>query len=321
MFLNLYSAYKRYGAEAVTVSGLDRMNAVDLYCGSGGLSAGLINSGIDILAAYDNWPTAVETYKRNIDDRAFIQDLSDIDTTIDKVSSAGPDILVGGPPCQDFSTAGKRTEGDRANLTVAFGEVVKRCNVDCFLMENVPQARLSKAFKEVSVMLKKSGYFISQVVLDSSHCGVPQSRKRFFAFGCKNENSAVKFLNWVNANMSKEKLTVKNYLKDDIDIEFYYRHPRNYSRRSVFSVNEPSPTIRGVNRPVPPNYERNHLDSADPSSVRPLTTWERSRIQTFSKEWKWSGGNRNADVELQIGNAVPVNLAEYVGKGICHATE
>ena len=295
------------------------MKAVDLYCGSGGLSAGLINAGFDVLSAYDNWPAAIDTYKRNLDDKAILLDLSDTDAAIDEVSSLDPDIIVGGPPCQDFSTAGKRTEGARANLTSAFCDVVRRCNIDYFLMENVPQVRLSRTFESVKCMLKNAGYTLSQVVLDSSYCGVPQARKRFFVFGCKNNQSGTEFLSWIKANMSKDRLTVKAYMGNDIDIEFYYRHPCNYSRRSVFSVHEPSPTIRGVNRPVPPNYEGNHLDSAPPSTVRPLTTWERSRIQTFPENWKWAGGNRNAEVELQIGNAVPVNLAKYVGEGILHA--
>lgn len=120
--------------------------------------------------------------------------------------------------------------------------------------------------------------------------------------------------------MAEERLTVKDYLKDEIDIEFYYRHPRNYSRRSVFSVFEPSPTIRGVNRPVPPGYIGNHLDSSPPSEVRPLTTLERSRIQTFPIDWDWRTNNRNGSTELQLGNAVPVNLASFVAKGISDAT-
>ena len=87
----------------------------------------------------------------------------------------------------------------------------------------------------------------------------------------------------------------------------------------MFTVYEPSPTIRGVNRPVPPNYKGNHLDSAPPSSVRPLTTWERSRIQTFPSYWDWNAGNRNADAELQIGNAVPVNLAAFTTQALLFA--
>ena len=96
-----------------------------------------------------------------------------------------------------------------------------------------------------------------------------------------------------------------------------YRHPRNYCRRAIFSVYEPSPTIRGVNRPVPPNYKRNHLDTADPAEVRALTSYERSRIQTFPKTWRWvldESSRTKTDVELLIGNAVPINLSRFVGQ-------
>ena len=104
-----------------------------------------------------------------------------------------------------------------------------------------------------------------------------------------------------------------------IDIEYYYRHPRNYSRRSVFSVYEPSPTIRGVNRPVPPQYKGNYLDSVPPLSVRPLTSFERSQIQTFPRSWKWGTLSSNTALETNIGNAVPVKLASLIGEGILYA--
>lgn len=159
------------------------------------------------------------------------------------------------------------------------------------------------------------------MVLDASYCGVPQVRKRFFSFGWRKASRDMggKFLQWIADRQSKESLTVKDYIPE-IGIGHYYRHPRNYSRRSVFSVHEPSPTIRGVNRPVPPNFNGNHLDSVPPSTVRPLTSQERSRIQTFPKNWDWGGGgDRNAEVELQIGNAVPVNFSAFVASAMRHA--
>ncbi len=297
------------------------LTAVDLFCGSGGLSAGLIDSGIDVVSAYDNWPVAVETYARNIGDHALNFDLGDVDSVVHEVSQFDVDVIAGGPPCQDFSTAGKRKEGKRANLTVSFAHIVSGCNPKFFLMENVPQVRLSESYQEMREILIPNGYKIIEVLLDASHCGVPQSRKRFFSFGWQGNSDIVgqRLVSWIDEHQTSKKLTVKEFLKSEIDIEHYYRHPRNYSRRSVFSVFEPSPTIRGVNRPVPPNYRGNHLDSAPPESVRPLTTWERSRIQTFPSDWDWNANNRNGDAELQIGNAVPVKLAAYVTQGFLYA--
>ena len=298
------------------------VRAVDLFCGVGGLSKGLHDSGMDIVAAYDNWPVAVNTYTRNMLHPAERMDLLDIATAVKEVSAHKPDIIVGGPPCQDFSTAGNRVEGDKASLTTAFATIVARCGPPFVLMENVPQVRFSSAYRGMKGILEEQGYQIHEAVLDASYCGVPQIRKRFFMFGWRGGvGIGERLSHWLGAERSQKPLTVKDYLQDEIDVEYYYRHPRNYSRRAVFTVHEPSPTIRGVNRPVPPNYQGNRLDSAPPSVVRPLFSWERSRIQTFPRTWTWSddGADRKADVELLIGNAVPVNLAAFVGKGVLDA--
>ncbi|OKH44223.1 DNA (cytosine-5-)-methyltransferase, partial [Calothrix sp. HK-06] len=95
-----------------------------------------------------------------------------------------------------------------------------------------------------------------------------------------------------------------------------YRHPRTYQRRGIFSIDEPSPTIRSVNRPVPKSY-RGHPGDAAPisSNLRPLTTIERSYIQTFPKDFIFDEQNQSkTDLEQMIGNAVPVKLAEFVAR-------
>ena len=86
-------------------------------------------------------------------------------------------------------------------------------------------------------------------------------------------------------------------------------------RRGIFSIDEPSPTVRGVNRPMPDGYE---IHSNDPvkskEGIRPLTTIERSFIQTFPEDFEFFG--TKTDLEQMIGNAVPVNLAKYVASAI-----
>ena len=110
-------------------------------------------------------------------------------------------------------------------------------------------------------------------------------------------------------------MTVREYMGSILDIEHYYRHPRTYGRRAVFSIDEPSPTVRGVNRPIPRNYRIHPGDTAPISmNVRPLTTIERSYIQTFPRDFVFEGSK--TDLEQMIGNAVPVKLAEYVAKSI-----
>ena len=74
-----------------------------------------------------------------------------------------------------------------------------------------------------------------------------------------------------------------------------------------------SPTVRGVNRPIPATYQIHPGDATDDlSRVRPLTTLERARIQTFPREFAFEGSK--TDLEQIIGNAVPVELAAYVGR-------
>jgi len=82
-------------------------------------------------------------------------------------------------------------------------------------------------------------------------------------------------------------------------------------RRGIFSIHEPSPTIRGVNRPIPKGYTKHLGDPVQVSDkVRPLTTLERSYIQTFPDTFIFNGSK--TDLEQIIGNAVPVKLGEYV---------
>lgn len=298
------------------------LTAVDLFCGCGGLSAGLTDAGIQVEEAYDCWPQALDAYERNIGAHAVPLDLTDIASAVERVSGVGPVLLAGAPPCQDFSTAGKRVEAEQANLTTAFGQIVSRCRPPAFLMENVPQVRLSATYQRMRGAVADAGYSLVEEVLDASWFGVPQRRRRFFAFGyLGNGEGGMRFAESLDRAKSSNRLTVKQYMGDEIDIDYYYRHPRNYSRRSVFTVHEPSPTVRGVNRPVPPNYAGNRLDSAPPCQVRPLTTWERGRVQTFPRDWTWDGGDRNADTELLIGNAVPVQLAARVGAAIRDAID
>ena len=296
------------------------LRGVDLFCGAGGFSAGLLDAGIDIVAAYDSWPLAVDTYNRNLPAHASVLDIGDVNQSVEQIVSHNPDLIVGGPPCQDFSSAGSRIEGERANLTVAFSRIVGLCMPEFILMENVPEGWKSKAYSFMREDLEGRGYTFAEVVLDASRCGVPQARKRFFSLGalCDPTTSYV-FLSWAKGSKSTDRLTVKEYLGEEIVVDFYYNPPRSYSRRAIFTVHEPAPTLRGVNRPVPPGYVRNHLDSADPDQVRALYSWERSRIQTFPSDWEWFGGDRNTHAETLIGNAVPVNLARFVGQGLLWA--
>lgn len=286
---------------------------VDLFSGVGGLSLGFERAGYDLVSAYDNWPKALAVYQANFDHEVHELDISRVESTIKHVETYTPDVVIGGPPCQDFSSAGKRRERENANLTKCFAEVATAVEPSVIVMENVPRARLSDSYAEARSILEDRGYGITETVLDASYCGVPQRRKRFFCvalFGRQHDLLADYFAD----EPSLTPMSVADYFGDAIDTEFYYRHPRNYSRRAIYSIHEPSATIRGVNRPIPPNYTGHHLDAASREAARPLTTQERSRIQTFPPDWCWLG--TKTDVEQMIGNAVPVELARFVAESV-----
>ncbi|QTA83675.1 DNA-cytosine methyltransferase [Desulfonema limicola] len=290
------------------------MKAIDLFSGIGGLSLGFQNAGFKIISAFDNWQAAVDIYKANFEHDVLQTDLSRI-SNYQPIKNLKPDVIIGGPPCQDFSCAGKRNEKlGRADLTITFANIVSNVKPILFVMENVERITKSYTLQKAIKIFKKAGYGITSKVLNASLCGVPQIRKRFFLIGFLNgEDNILDY--YLTKNLSKKPMSVYDYLGDNLGIEYYYRHPWSYARRAIFSIHEPSPTIRGVNRPIPKTYKTHSGDATDIiKNVRPLTTIERSYIQTFPKSFKLNG--TKTDLEQMIGNAVPVKLAEYVAKAI-----
>ena len=290
------------------------MKAVDLFAGCGGMSLGFQNAGFNIVAAFEFWDIAAECYEKNFSHPVFRTDLSDVDLAVKQISVFSPDLIIGGPPCQDFSHAGKRIESSRASLTESYAKIVSNIHPKYFVMENVDRAEKSHAFEKAKTVFKNAGYGLTQMVLDASKCGVPQKRKRFFCIGALGKDDDFMRDILISGIQSKE-TTLRDYFGDTLDFEFYYRHPRNYNRRAVFSIDDPAPTMRGVNRPVPKGYP-GHPNDACPISdnIRALTTLERSLIQTFPATFKWCGNK--TEMEQMIGNAVPVKLAEYVASAL-----
>lgn len=289
------------------------MRVVDLFSGCGGMSLGFKEAGFDIVGAFDNWDAAIEIYKANFNHPIYKADLSIADC-IPTIKGLNPDLIVGGPPCQDYSIAGKREMGKRANLTIRFGEIVSQVKPVWVVFENVYNIERFPTLPHLKEILMDAGYGISTRVIDASLCGVPQKRKRFFLVGKLNAKNGF-FDDAFVANMSNIPMTVRDYLGDVLHTQFYYMHPRSYNRRAVFSIDEPSATIRGINRPIPKNYKKHPADKTDISDgVRVLTTRERGYLQTFPDTFLFPGAK--TDVELAIGNAVPPALAKYIANSI-----
>lgn len=291
------------------------MRTVDLFCGCGGMSLGFQNAGHIVVAAFDNWSQAVECHKRNFKHPVVELDLSDTEAAIDSVAGYSPELIIGGPPCQDFSHAGNRLEGARADLTYSYAKIIDGVRPKYFVMENVARVSSSAAYKK-AVEVLSAAYGLTEKTLDASFCGVPQNRKRFFCIGGLGESDG--FLDMeLSSFQSVLPLSVRKYYEQNgyrIPFDYYYRHPRTYKRRAIFSVDEPAPTIRGVNRPKPDGYRRHPADPVAPDEATQLTYKDRARIQTFPDWFNW--GDNPTAIEQMIGNAVPVKLAEYVASCI-----
>ncbi len=138
------------------------------------------NAGFTILRAFDIWDKAINNYNLNFSHPAELQDINQLSP--DYLKSFSPDVIIGGPPCQDYSSAGKQDETlGRANLTLRYAELVCSVRSRWFVMENVDRILKSSTLPKALALFRNAGYGLSQVVLDASRCGVPQKRKRFFS--------------------------------------------------------------------------------------------------------------------------------------------
>ena len=291
------------------------MRVVDLFCGCGGLSLGFAKAGMEVVAAFDNWTDALAVYRNNFRHPAIRADLMDVDASVELIRPYAPDMIIGGPPCQDFSSAGKRDENNgRGDLTVAYAEIISRIRPQWFVMDNVERILKTQKLQDAMRIFRDSGYGLTYTVLNAALCGVPQRRKRFVMIGKLGEQDDF-IKDTIQENLSDKELSVAEYFGDKLPIKYYYRHPRSYVRRGIFSTDEPSATIRGVNRPLPKGYKLHPGDPVDSlDGIRPLTSRERSMIQTFPEDFSFEGTKTN--IEQMIGNAVPVNLGTFVADAI-----
>lgn len=287
------------------------MRVADLFCGCGGLSSGFQSADHKIVFASDAWSRACLVYDANFDHASRKLDLSDIIEAAFAVSRESPEVIVGGPPCQDFSVAGLRTEAANADLTIAFAEIVRACRPLWFVMENVPAAASSRAWAIARRRLRAAGYGLTELALDASLYGVPQLRKRAFMIGRMDENEG--FLDEdIQDQKADRPLTVREYLGNEFGVECYYRHPRHWGRRAIYSIDEPAATIRSTNRLIPPKYRAHPLDAAPIDSVKPLNCFQRARLQTFLRDFVFDKSLTLSDVDMMIANAVPVRLAQIL---------
>jgi DNA (cytosine-5)-methyltransferase 1 len=154
---------------------------LDLFCGAGGLSLGFRRVDFVLVLAIDNNSAALETYKNSFGPHATSLDLSK------PADLPKCDVIVGGPPCQGFSSAGMRRNGDqRNNLVSAFASIIANLRPNAFVFENVEgflTAENGGRVLDLLGPLLESGYRIHLRKINAANYGVPQHRKRVIGIG------------------------------------------------------------------------------------------------------------------------------------------
>lgn len=158
---------------------------ISTFTGAGGLDIGLAWAGFEPIWANDIDPAAVETYNQVFEGHVAVMG----DLRLQRIPEEGSaDLVVGGPPCQGFSVAGKMDPNDpRSRHVWDFLGVVARVRPRVFIMENVKALAVNRRWAALrdSLRLKAEslGYTTQLLVLNASHFGVPQARERMFLIG------------------------------------------------------------------------------------------------------------------------------------------
>lgn len=169
-----------------------KVEAVDLFCGVGGLTAGLKKAGIDVKAGYDIEPSCRFGYEFN-NHAVFMQkDIAEV--TSDEIKSyysAGAiRVLAGCAPCQPFSSYRSRkghdaTADKKYPLLYHFSRLIEQVQPEIVIMENVPKVSRYPVYLDFVANLTKMGYQIDDGVVDCTRYGIPQTRKRHVLIACR----------------------------------------------------------------------------------------------------------------------------------------
>lgn len=169
----------------------EAITSIDLFCGAGGLTLGLASVGVATALASDNWEPASATFQQNFPGISFLPaDASEL-TPQDLLAKSGldapPSLIVGGPPCQGFSSAGARRSHDGRNgLVAVFARLIAETRPAAFVFENVEGFLTLDSGSFVTDLLDpviEAGYFVHLRKVNVANYGVPQLRKRVVGIG------------------------------------------------------------------------------------------------------------------------------------------
>lgn len=306
------------------------MRYVSLFSGGGGLDLGFERAGFEPLVCIDNDPIACETLKHNRPSwNVVCEDIRDFDAT----PYRGADVVVGGPPCQGFSTAGKGDPSDPRNfLWNEYMRVVSEVKPRAIVLENVSalsHKRNGDHLSGIMNSLRSEGYDFAMGVLNAADFNVPQARRRLIVIGVREGNASLPSpttagaqpTTWTAISDLESRSPApeinhvpnrhaENVVKRWKDLAPGETDP-NY-RRARLDPHRPSMTIRAGGGYGP---NGNHLGGfhppIHPTLPRQLTVREAARIQSFPDDWHLLGPKTIQG--RQVGNAVPVNLASAIG--------
>jgi DNA (cytosine-5)-methyltransferase 1 len=219
------------------VSDSNSLTVLDLFSGAGGLALGFKSAGFKTIAGVDNDSASLETFARNFpDSRTICEDLSSVSVELARFfkSLRGKvDVIVGGPPCQGFSIAGKRIIDDpRNSLYRHYIETVEVIRPKYVVIENVPTIRTmgdGKIANAIIQDLENLGYEVRVMTVNASDYGVPQNRKRAF-FIAKRGSTPVVFPDPLTTD---NKLTTKDAIGDLPRVEDYFENlPIPYTHKA-----------------------------------------------------------------------------------------
>lgn len=304
---------------------------IDLFSGAGGMSLGFRNAGFNILSAVELVDVAAETHHLNFpESHIFCGDIAEY-VPLKHVKKGSVNVVVGGPPCQGFSVAGKRDPNDPRNkLFREFVRVVDQVRPDYFVMENVPGILTMQKGKVAEAILEafeEIGYpDVSIAILETASLGVAQLRSRAIFIGNRHGMK-----NPFPAPIldQKDYVPIESVISDlpphtpipEINHE-WTRHSKKFEERiskvkpgeSLYPtfldaykrqyLGVPSMTIKE-------NHGGTHIH---PTLNRCISAREMARLQSFPDTFIFSGSMKKA--MWQIGNAVAPLMSEAIAKAL-----
>ncbi len=331
-----------------------KINIVALFSGAGGLDIGFCDSGFSLIESVELEEKFVQTMLHNQTTGKYFSEANikckDIREYEPKIS-AKIDFIIGGPPCQSFSAAGRRAAGvagtkdNRGNLFEEYVRVLKKLKPKGFLFENVYGllgAEKGESIKKIIQAFKEIGYIVTYRVLDAADYGVPQHRERIILVGSKDK--AFKFPKPTHGPDSFEKIqqysaqkAILNVDKPDIDklpsINGRFGHLLNEVppglNYSFFTekMGHPNPIFAWRSKFSDFLYKADPLKPTRTLKAsggqytgpfhwdnRHFTIEELKRLQTFPDDYKMLG-NR-AIASKQIGNSVPPQFARMLALSV-----